>query len=123
VLAGANRSAAAIVTAEALAQAPPFADLELAVLSACDTGLGTSWRGEGILGLQSALFARGAHNVLVSLWTIADEATALLMAEFYATLAAGAPATVALQRAARSLKARYPQPYFWAPFVIVAGGA
>jgi tetratricopeptide (TPR) repeat protein/CHAT domain-containing protein len=94
VLAGANRPSAAvaqanqsaddlgIVTAEAIAGLP-LQDLELAVLSACETGLGLVGGGEGAFGLQRAFHLAGAHNVVVSLWKVDDEATAAMMAIFY----------------------------------------
>ncbi len=93
VLAGANGPADAradraaddlgIITAEAIAGLP-LQDLELAVLSACDTGLGgIVGGGEGVFGLQRAFHLAGAHNVVASLWKVDDEATAALMAIFY----------------------------------------
>jgi CHAT domain-containing protein/tetratricopeptide (TPR) repeat protein len=94
VLAGANRPSSAvapddstaddlgIVTAEAIAGLP-LPGLELAVLSACETGLGLVGGGEGVFGLQRAFHLAGAHNVIASLWKVDDEATAALMAVFY----------------------------------------
>jgi len=60
--------------------------VDLATLSACQTGLGQTAGGEGLLGLQRAFQVAGARTVVASLWTIPDQATRDLMISFYENL-------------------------------------
>jgi CHAT domain-containing protein len=73
-----------LLTVEEVLTAP---DLELSAslvtLSACETGLGNISEAEGIIGLTRAFLVRGAATVLVSQWSVDDEAAQLLMRQFY----------------------------------------
>jgi CHAT domain-containing protein/tetratricopeptide (TPR) repeat protein len=60
--------------------------VELAVLSACETGLGATAGGEGVLGLQRGLAVAGARTTMTSLWQVSDKATEMLMVRFYRNL-------------------------------------
>jgi CHAT domain-containing protein len=114
VLAGANRPPkdpdgdGGILTAEALAGLD-LGGLDLAVLSACETGLGEAASGEGVFGLQRAFHLAGTRNVVASLWRVDDRATAALMALFYHHLwAEGRPPLQALRQAQLALY-RHPE--------------
>jgi CHAT domain-containing protein/tetratricopeptide (TPR) repeat protein len=58
----------------------------LITLSACETGLGATAGGEGVLGLQRALQLAGARTTVASLWKVSDDATRALMVCFYQNL-------------------------------------
>jgi CHAT domain-containing protein len=92
VLAGANRAGpdaapdCGILTAEGIVGLR-LEKLELAVLSACESGLGpVDERGEGVFGLQRAFHVAGCRTVIASLWQVEDDATAALMGLFYRKL-------------------------------------
>ena len=93
---------------------------DLVTLSACNTGLGPRVAGEGVIGISRAFMYAGARAVLVSLWEVADQSTALLMEEFYRLLAQGINKGEALKKAKEYLRMKgYESPYFWAPFVLI----
>jgi CHAT domain-containing protein len=96
-------------------------DADLVVLSGCETALGKTLRGEGIVGLTRGFFHAGASEVLASLWPVRDRATAELMQRFYHGMLHDrlAPAA-ALRQAQLSLSGEQPwrDPYFWAGFIL-----
>jgi Tfp pilus assembly protein PilF len=73
------------ITAEQIARTWDL-DADLVVLSACETALGKQAGGEGFLGFAQPLLAKGARSLVLSLWKVDDQATALLMARFYQNL-------------------------------------
>ncbi len=100
----------------------------LVVLSACETGLGRLYRGEGLLGLKRAFLVAGARSVLVSLWSVEDS-TADFIAEFYRQFDEDTSPSRALRQAKlayleekRPLGSRQAislsHPLFWAPMTL-----
>jgi CHAT domain-containing protein/Tfp pilus assembly protein PilF len=74
-----------ILTAEEV-QSLDLRGTEVVVLSACETGVGHGFYGQGLLGLQRAFQAAGARSVVASLWKVDDAATSVLMEQFYTNL-------------------------------------
>ena len=94
---------------------------ELVVLSACQTGLGKEVKGEGLVSLTRGFMYAGAPRVVVSLWSVNDEATAELMARFYrGMLRDNLRPAAALRSAQISLmkERRWESPYYWAAFTM-----
>ncbi|MBD0343363.1 MAG: CHAT domain-containing protein [Coleofasciculus sp. Co-bin14] len=94
---------------------------DLVVLSGCRTGLGEEVRRESLVGLTEGLMSAGAERVVVSLWSVQDDATAELMARFYEGMyKKKLPPAQALREAQRSMweEPRWQTPYYWAAFTI-----
>lgn len=91
---------------------------DLVVLSACDTALGKSVAGEGLMGLRYIALARGAGSVVASLWEVPDEATAKLMTGLYRSfLGEHRSVPAALSEAMRTmLGGSNPDPSEWGSF-------
>ena len=77
--------------------------LDLVVLSACQTGLGEI-TGDGVFGLQRGFKKAGAQSLLISLWKVDDQATQMLMTQFYANLIKGQSKYEALREAQRYVR-------------------
>jgi CHAT domain-containing protein/tetratricopeptide (TPR) repeat protein len=94
---------------------------DLVVLSACQTAIGKSIPGEGLMGVARAFMYAGARRVVASLWPVDERATAELMTAFYTELLQHhRPADEALRRAQRAIAAspRWHAPYYWAGFIL-----
>ena len=96
----------------------------LVTLSACQTGRNVVGGGDELLGLMRAFLAAGAASLVLTMWAVHDESTALLMTHFYQALLTGATKAAALRTAQLALRAQsvYAHPYFWAPFLLVGDG-
>jgi len=91
---------------------------QLVTLSACETALG-DYSFEGIYGLPRGFKQAGVRSLLVSLWSVNDKSTSLLMSEFYGRWLGGTPMRTALHEAIKTVRQSYPQPYYWAPFILL----
>ena len=95
--------------------------LDLAVLSACETGLGKQEEGEGVRSIAKSLHESGVRSSIHSLWSVNDEKASEIMIEFYKHLFKGESKDQALRNAkleflrTHSLESRHP--FYWAAFV------
>jgi len=94
---------------------------ELVALSACETTRGPLQRDEGSHAMPIGFLYAGAPAVIASLWRVDDASTAELFADFYGKLrgSGGRDKLAAFTEARKALKKKYPEPYFWAPFVYI----
>ena len=101
---------------------------DLLVLSACQTGLGMATP-EGIFGLQRAFKKAGVQTMVMTLWSVDDEATKDFMVKFYEELAASQwDKRTAFEKTKefirektyiRNGKSYKGDPYYWAGFVML----
>jgi len=87
----------------------------LAILSACQTGVGEVWKG-GVMSLGRTIQASGVPRVVMSLWNVSDAATVSLMQSYVSHLQEDIPAE-ALRKAMVETRKDYPSPANWAAFV------
>ncbi len=92
-------------------------NVDLVVLSACETALGATSRGDDVVGLNRGFLFAGASSIVSSLWEVDDQATRDLMVGFYQTRSQYGKAA-ALRRAQLKVMGKYPHPYYWAAFQV-----
>ena len=98
--------------------------MRLAVLSACDSGLGQYHRGEGVVSLVRPFIASEVPTVVASLWSVDSVASRELMVEFHkARKNFGVGPGEALRTAQMQMASSgyYRHPYFWASFIVIGG--
>jgi CHAT domain-containing protein len=96
---------------------------DLAVLTACETGVGNWSQGEGVMSLAHSFIYAGCPSVIMSLWKIDEKASADIIAAFYKYLSAGKTKSEALRlaklqhiQASESISSH---PYFWAGMTLM----
>ena len=99
-------------------------NVDLLVLSACQSGLGDS-SSEGVIGLQQGFKMAGVKTILMTLDKIDDEATQIFMSEFYKELLNGETKRQSLKKAQKHLRqvknGKYDNPKYWASFIMLDG--
>ncbi len=92
---------------------------KLAILSACETGLGDIHGSEGVYGLQRAFKMAGVHYIVMSLWQVPDAETAEFMKLFYGNWLGGNDVRTAFNSAQKTMQVKYVnEPVKWAAFVL-----
>lgn len=96
---------------------------DLVVLSACETGLGRLYRGEGIASLSRGFAYAGAASIITTLWGVNDQRTATFMESLYGQLKLSLPKDEALriskQQHLDQSDNYYAHPFFWAGYVAI----
>ncbi len=95
---------------------------DFVALSACETGLGKIYKGDGVVGLTQSFMIAGANSLAVSLWQVADESTSQFMTGIYGLSGVDnnylkALSTMKRQFISGAYGEKYKAPYYWAPFV------
>jgi len=125
---GQPESAAPLLSRFLMADRPVFAfelmmsdlDVDVAVITACETAKASQHVGGHMQSLAAAFLRAGVRTVIAAFWPVDDEASAEFMRDFYQELLQGNTAVIALRTAQRHLRAqsRFAHPYFWAPFTV-----
>ena len=107
-----------ILTAYEISQLD-LSNTKLVVLSACETARGRIFPVDGVFGLQRAFKQADAGSILMSLWKVDDNATATFMEYFYKFLFETNDRHEALKKAQDEVRKQYPDPYYWAAWVML----
>ena len=107
-----------ILTADEISRLD-LSNTKLVVLSACETARGKVDPVDGAYGLQRAFKLAGVQTIVMSLWKVQDDATAMLMTQFYTYLTNGMEKHQALWAAMMDVRKKYKDPYYWAGFVML----
>jgi CHAT domain-containing protein len=94
----------------------------MVVLSACNSGTGTLYHGEGLMSLARGFILAGASSVIMTSWEVNDEISADIISGFYHSLASGKSKDVALRLAKlkylKGSSPAYSYPYYWAAYEV-----
>jgi len=96
---------------------------ELAVLTACETGVGKQQNSEGIISLAHSFSYAGCPSIVMSLWNIDEKTSSVIINDFYHYIAKGKSKSQSLRQAKLDYLASAPQelqsPYYWAGMVLL----
>jgi CHAT domain-containing protein/Tfp pilus assembly protein PilF len=89
-------------------------------LTACQTGVGKNLSGEGVMSMGRAFQYAGAKSTLMSLWSVSESGSVMLVEKFFERLKEGKNKLQALDMAREDVrKAGYHHPFYWAAFILV----
>ena len=92
---------------------------DLVVLYGCGRGFEESDNGDELVGLTRGLLYAGARSVVTSLWNVQDESSSFFAREFLRAVSRSRHKAEALQAAVQAVRERYPDPFRWAPYLLV----
>ena len=117
VMAGANRDGEGLLSSHEISRLD-LEETDLAVLSACGTGLSPLQFDESY-GLVRAFKKAGCQSILMTLWDVDDERAQEFMVEFYRARTAGSDKEESLRTAGSLIRTKYPDTLDWAAFVLL----
>ena len=95
----------------------------MVVLSACNSGTGTLYHGEGQMSLARGFLLAGASSVIKTAWEVNDETSAAIISRFYFHLSKGKPKDVAMRLAKleymKASEPVYNNPFYWAAYEVL----
>jgi CHAT domain-containing protein/tetratricopeptide (TPR) repeat protein len=99
----------------------------MVVLSACNSGSGTLYSGEGLMSLARGFTLAGASSVIKTAWEINDEASAAIITQFYIQLSKGKEKNEAMRQAKleylKNSSPSFKNPYYWAAYEVLGNNA
>lgn len=99
----------------------------MVVLSACNSGTGTLYHGEGLMSLARGFILAGASSVIMTAWEVNDEISAEIISRFYQHLSEGKHKDEALRLAKleylETSPPVYANPYYWAAYQVIGNNA
>ena len=99
--------------------------VNLAVLSACNTGVGEINPGDGVRSITRSFIQAGCNNVVTTLWEAPDLSTSKIISAFYQNINQGSTMASSLRKAKldylQNIQSTYKHPKYWAHLILVGG--
>lgn len=99
----------------------------MVVLSACNSGMGILYSGEGLMSLARSFILAGASSVIKTSWEINDETSSAIITRFYYHLSKGRGKDEAMRLAKldylKNSSPAFTNPYYWAAYEVLGDNA